>query len=173
MPGYTIHIIIAKEYIKKHPNEIKDIDEFIKGNISPDLTTDKNISHYGIWNDNTTEINFNKMKCDKKVDFKEDFWKGYFYHLFIDNKFYNDYFDIEWHNSINNNDNLFNDYFILNKKLIEDFGIDINIYPNNIKEKMIPLYGDAKTKYLDYKKTKKFINIMSQINIPEEIKKII
>ena len=29
MPGFTIHIAIAKEYAKKHKNEINSMEEFI------------------------------------------------------------------------------------------------------------------------------------------------
>lgn len=36
MPGFTIHIAVAKEYIKKHKDEIKNEEEFIKGIIDPD-----------------------------------------------------------------------------------------------------------------------------------------
>lgn len=36
MPGFTIHIAIAKEYAKKHEKEIKSMDEFIEGTIAPD-----------------------------------------------------------------------------------------------------------------------------------------
>ena len=36
MPGFVIHIAIAKEYERKHKNEIKNTEEFIKGAIAPD-----------------------------------------------------------------------------------------------------------------------------------------
>lgn len=50
MASFTIHIAVAKNIIKKNKNEIKDYKDFIDGTIAPDLSTDKNISHYGIWN---------------------------------------------------------------------------------------------------------------------------
>ena len=46
MPGFTIHIIIAKEYMKKHKGEIKDEKAFIEGCMAPDFTDDKYKSHY-------------------------------------------------------------------------------------------------------------------------------
>ena len=55
MPGFTIHIAVAKEYAKKHPKEIRDVDEFIKGSIAPDNISlensdiDKSTTHYGKW----------------------------------------------------------------------------------------------------------------------------
>ena len=45
MPGYIIHIAVAKEYAKKH--KIKNVDDFIKGSIAPDFTNDKSTTHYG------------------------------------------------------------------------------------------------------------------------------
>ena len=36
MPGFTIHIAIAKEYAKKHKKEIINEEEFVEGTISPD-----------------------------------------------------------------------------------------------------------------------------------------
>ena len=37
MAHVAIHEIIANRYIQKHPDEIKDVKEFIKGSIAPDL----------------------------------------------------------------------------------------------------------------------------------------
>ena len=37
MAHVAIHEIIANRYIQKHPDEIKDVKEFIKGSIVPDL----------------------------------------------------------------------------------------------------------------------------------------
>lgn len=39
MPGYVIHLATANEYMKKHPNEIKNKNGFLLGTISPDFTT--------------------------------------------------------------------------------------------------------------------------------------
>ena len=43
MPGFIIHIAVGKEYIKKHENEIKDVDEFIKGIVAQDLSSILNL----------------------------------------------------------------------------------------------------------------------------------
>jgi len=54
MPGFTIHIAVAKRYIEKHKSEIKSEEEFIKGAIAPDMNEkmdeiaqDKSKTHYG------------------------------------------------------------------------------------------------------------------------------
>ena len=84
MPGFVIHIAIAKEYERKHKNEIKNTEEFIKGAIAPDYISitnpneNKNKTHYGIWGDWTSdnqEIHLNEFLEDKKVNLNTDYWK--------------------------------------------------------------------------------------------------
>lgn len=172
MPGFTIHTIIAKEYVKKHPNEISDEKEFINGTIAPDLTTDKNTTHYGIWERLIVITNLDKMLEDSKVDITKDYWKGYFLHLYVDNQFYNNYFKKEWDEVVKNGDKLFHDYDLLNKKLIDDYDININDYPEEIRKYMRPLDSSEKPKYIDYLKLKNMINELSEIKLKDEIKKV-
>ena len=172
MPGFTIHIITAKEYIKKHPYEIKNEKEFINGTIAPDLTTDKNKTHYGIWRDMIVKTNLDKMLEDSKVDITKDYWKGYFLHLFVDNQFYNNYFKEEWKEVVKNDDRLFHDYDILNKDLIADYNVIIDDYPEEIRKYMRPIDTSERTKYIDYTKLKNMIKELSEINLNDEIKKV-
>ena len=39
MPGYVIHLAVAKEYAKKHKKEIENYNKFIDGVIYPDSVT--------------------------------------------------------------------------------------------------------------------------------------
>ena len=172
MPGFTIHIIIAKEYIKKHPNEIKNEKDFIRGSISPDLTTNKNKTHYGTWEKYILITHLNRMLKDPEVDMKQDYWKGYFYHLYVDNRFYHEYFAEEWEEVVKNNDRLFNDYYLLNKDLIKDYKIDIGDYSDDIREKMTPVNRNELPKYIKYSKLKNMIKELSEINIDEEVENI-
>ena len=172
MPGFTIHIIIANEYIKKHPNEIKNKEEFIKGTIAPDITNNKSLTHYGIWNNSTTFIDFHKMLEMPETDITKDYWKGYFYHLFVDDRFYNYYFEKEWKNVVINNDKFFNDYYILNKELINDYNINIEDYPKEVRKYMQVIDTSEETKYIKIQKLKNLIQILSQIDINKEIEKI-
>lgn len=171
MPGFTIHIITAKEYIKKHPYEIKNEKEFINGTIAPDLTTDKNKTHYGIWERLIVITNLNKMLEDSKVDISKDYWKGYFLHLYVDNQFYNNYFKVEWDEVVKNDDRLFHDYDILNKNLIADYDIIIDDYPEEIRKYMRPLDSIEKPKYIGYSKLKNMIKELSEISIDDEVLK--
>jgi len=85
MPGYTIHIAIAKKYIEKHKSEIRSEDEFIKGVIAPDMnenldgpSEDKSKTHYGKWGKYEVTTHINQFLNDTKVDMNIVYWKGYF-----------------------------------------------------------------------------------------------
>ena len=67
MPGYAIHIAIAQEYIKKHPKEVINKEEFLKGTIAPDLESNKNKSHYGNWGNYKIDIYLDKFLKDTKI----------------------------------------------------------------------------------------------------------
>ncbi len=45
MPSFNIHLAVAKRYIEKH-NDIKNTLDLYKGSIAPDLTNNKNNTHY-------------------------------------------------------------------------------------------------------------------------------
>lgn len=160
MPSFTIHIAIANEYYKKNKNEIKNYKNFIDGIISPDLNTNKSITHYGIWDEYNSYINFDMFFKDSKVDILSDFWKGYFLHLVTDHFFYNNYFKQEYITAINEKNNLYNDFYFLNSSLINDYKIE---FIEDIKEFMELRKG--KCRYLDYKKIKEFINEISNKKI--------
>ena len=55
MPGYIIHLAVAKEYIKNN-NDIKNIDSFLNGIIMPDMLQ-KPESHYG-YSTSKPDLNF-------------------------------------------------------------------------------------------------------------------
>ena len=87
MPGYVIHLAIAKEYIKKH--KIEDRIEFLKGSIAPDGNQNKVESHYSI---HGTSSGSNLYLYLQKNKLDNDYNKGYFLHLLADFLFYNKYF---------------------------------------------------------------------------------
>ena len=103
MAHVAIHEIIADRYIQKHPNEIKDVKEFVKGAVAPDLDEEmtnkrkfKDSSHYGRWSNGNVETNIDKFLEDENVDINQDYWKGYFLHLYTDYQFYNNHFNEEF-----------------------------------------------------------------------------
>ena len=173
MPGFTIHIAIAKKYAKKHPSEIKNEDEFIKGVIAPDMNEkldgpaeDKSKNHYGKWGRYEVETHLNEFLNDAEIDIEQDYWKGYFLHLLTDHYFYNKekYFKKEHQEMVANNDRFYYDYDCLNKMLIEKY--EINIL-DNIK-KYMNMY-DGEPKYLKEEKIIDFIEEISNMDIQDKI----
>lgn len=118
MAGYVIHLAVAEEYLRKHKSKTEKYDEFIDGVIYPDSVTDKSETHYGV---KSSKSNLYDFLIDKNID--TSFNRGYFLHLLTDYLFYNHYID-----TISND--IYNDYDILNKYLIEKYNI---IIPEEVK----------------------------------------
>ena len=168
MPSFTMHIAIANEYIRKHKNEIKNIKEFVKGNIYPDLTNNKNITHYGEWGNGKTNIIFENFINDSKIDLSKDFYKGYFLHLLADDFTYNyslkDVFD-----KVRKDETgkiIYEEFYYLNKFLLSKYEI------NNIPEEVIEFtkVKDGNLNYLKPDKVFEMIDDISSINLEEQIK---
>ena len=149
MPGYIIHLAIAEEYLRKHGN-IEEKENFIEGVIYPDSVKDKSETHYGAKSCYSNLFEFLK---DRKID--NSFDRGYFLHLLTDYLFYNRYID---HTS----KDIYNDYDILNKKLIEKYNIDV---PEKIKNKMYFKEGDLLI--LTYEIVNRLIKDISEMDIDE------
>lgn len=173
MPSFTIHIAIAKEYIKKHELEIKDKEQFIKGNIMPDLEEDmtqiikdKNKTHYGKWDKDSNIIHIKSFFQDKQVDLTKEYWKGYLLHLITDDFFANIVFKKETLQIKECKDTFYHDYSCLNKILMEKY----EITPlENIKKYMEPLPEESR--YLKPEKIIKFIDKMSSVNLENVAKR--
>ena len=153
MPGFTIHLAIAKQYITKNQTKIKLPEEFIKGSIAPDLNedmtqiaTNKSQTHYGKWGNWRCETNIDEFLKDERVDINQDFWKGYCLHLLTDYYYYNKIFTREIQEAIKNKDNFYNDYDCLNKTLIEKYKLSIL---DNIKKYMYEIDGEPKYLKID------------------------
>lgn len=144
MPGYVIHLAVAKKHIKL--NNIQNEEEFIRGTIAPDLLKMTGIdSHYGI----SSNPNLTKFLENHKV--KSDYNKGYFLHLVTDYMFYNKFLD-NWSPEI------YKDYNVLNKTLIEKYNVKV---PNEVQ------------KYVEFKdKPLTILNLDDIINFIETVGKI-
>lgn len=174
MPGFTIHIAIAKQYMKKHKQEIKNEEEFIKGSIAPDLNEemngpaeDKSKTHFGKWGNYEVVTYLDEFLKNPTVDILKDYWKGYFIHLFADHYFYNQekFFKKEYEEMKKNNDKFYNDFNYLNKGLLDRYKIEPL---ENIKKYMSIHEGEPK--YLKLDKIINFIEEISSMNIQEKIK---
>ncbi len=160
MPSFNIHIAIASEYIKYHPGEIKNQEEFMRGTIAPDLSENKYKSHF----DNYAERHngLSEFLDQNQIDITSDYGKGYFLHLVTDELFYHKVFEKE-HDEVNKlNTTFHHDWDCRNKLIINEYKIEG--YMNRILEE--------KTQFLDFEKVKKFINQLSKITIEEQIHEI-
>ena len=157
MPGYVIHLAIAEEYLKKHKDVKEDYDEFIKGVIYPDSVTDKSLTHYGI---KSSKVILKDFLQDNEIN--NSYMRGYFLHLITDYLFYNKYLE-------KFTKDIYNDYDILNKKLIEKYNV---VLPENIQNNVF--YEDGETKILTMELVIKIIDEISDLNlnaVEKEIRK--
>ncbi len=157
MAGYVIHLAIAEEYLKKHKDVKEDYDEFIKGVIYPDSVTDKSLTHYGI---KSSKVILKDFLQDNEIN--NSYMRGYFLHLITDYLFYNKYLE-------KFTKDIYNDYDILNKRLIEKYNV---VLPENIQNNVF--YEDGETKILTMELAIKIIDEISDLNlnaVEKEIRK--
>jgi len=144
MPGITIHLAAANEYLKNHPDENKE--EFIKGSIAPDFTGDSAKSHHSNSDIFDSAICFlrgkvNLRECLADFDINTSFGRGYFYHLITDDRFYSSLaVDEQQFDSMN--------YEELKNKLYHDYAVTNSFF----KDKYRVVMPEAVKKY-DVNKT--------------------
>lgn len=167
MPSFSIHIAIANEYMRCHPNEIRSKENFIKGNIAPDLSSNKYESHY----DNYAERHsgLSKFVEQTEIDIHSDHGKGYFLHLIADELFYHKIFREECMVAKKSNTDFYHDWDCLNKPIIEKY--KIKEVPEEA-EKYFNITLEEKTQFLDFEKVKKFIDDLSKISLKEQEKEV-
>ena len=147
MPGYVIHIATAQEYLKKH-NSVENEEEFIKGVIFPDSTSDKSTTHYGR---SSGHSNIGKFLKSNKIN--TSFNRGYFLHLITDYLFYNYYLD-------KFSKDIYNDYDIINARLMEKYNVNL---PIDVKDRVFFFF--FLTKVLNYNLACKVIDEISNLDI--------
>lgn len=158
MANYTIHIAIAKEYLKRHKGYNEE--EFIKGTIYPDMVQDKRQTHFG---KNSESCNLKEFLS--KYSIKDSYNAGWLLHLIVDTEFYHSYFN-DWDSNPNNNiELLYQDYDIINSELIEKYNI---VLPEDIKH--ICKFKKGELTYIKRETLFKFIEEISKKSIEEYIK---
>lgn len=148
MAGYVIHLAIAEEYLRKHKDVKEDYEEFIKGVIYPDSVTDKSLTHYGI---KSSKVILKDFLQDNEIN--NSYMRGYFLHLITDYLFYNKYLE-------KFSKDIYNDYDILNKRLIEKYNV---VLPVNIQNNVF--YKEGETKILTMELAIKIIDEISDLNL--------
>lgn len=154
MPGYVIHLSVAEQYLKKHPNKKENYEEFIEGVIFPDSCEDKEKTHYGKGSSRT-----NLYKFLQENEISTSFKRGYFLHLLTDYLFYNRYIDTF-------SKDIYNDYDILNRMLINKYDVKV---PKKV-EKYVLFKESSELKILNKELVELFINEISELDL-DDVKK--
>lgn len=156
MPSYVIHLAVAEEYLRKNKKEKVEYEQFIKGVIYPDSTTDKSQTHYGRC---SSESNLFKFLQENELE--SSFNRGYFLHLLTDYLFYNKCIEY-WSRDI------YNDYDILNERLKNEYRV---VLP---KETMNCVHFERKSelKILSLPIVEEFIDKVSCLDIDNIAKEV-
>lgn len=94
MPGYILHLTAAKILLNKGQLKVNENDFYI-GNLLPDAVSEKSQSHFRL------KERYGKMVEYPELDLFLDKYKGllydssvlgYYYHLYIDRKFFTEYY---------------------------------------------------------------------------------
>ena len=147
-----MHLAIAKRYIEKNGG-IKNPRDFYDGNILPDLTADKDATHYGarveeydLVRRHAEKVNPQKFLEHNSLD--NDIARGKFLHLLVDWEFYNNFVPIDYVKSVSSLDELSRDmiytFCIIHDKWIEK-EYDVS-YAMSSHEKQITQMIDEWTK---------------------------
>lgn len=155
MAGYVIHLAIGEEYTRKHKDDIKDKEEFVRGIIEPDKTTDKMKSHYG-QKDLIGSLEKFLESNEKEID--SDYIKGYFMHLFTDYIFYAKYFNLTHY---------YEEYDVTNKIIIEKYKVKV---PKELEQ--YAKFVEGEPKHLKYHLLYKLIDEVTENKIRDIILKI-
>ena len=146
MPGYVIHLAVAKVYEKKYG--IKDIKKFEQGVIAPDQNKNKLISHYG---PDSSHPGLEKFLSQKGIE--DEFDEGYFLHLVTDYLFYNKFLE-------KFDKRIYDDYDKLNSSLIKRYNI---VLPHEIVDVVKKKEGEPVI--LDENELCRFIDFVGNLDI--------
>lgn len=155
MPGYVIHLAVAEEYLKNHKNKSEEYSEFIEGVIFPDSVKDKSETHYGV---KSSVSNLYEFLKENEID--TSFKRGYFLHLLTDYLFYNRYVD-------RMSKDMYNDYDILNSKLIEKYNV---VLPEKVKNQVF--FKDGELVILSMELIDKLVFDISKMDIDDIAKEV-
>lgn len=157
MPGYVIHLAVAKEYIRNF--RVNNEKEFLKGTLAPDLLStngDKRETHYS--KTTSSEVDLSKFLKSNKIN--NSYMEGYLLHLIVDYLFYNKYFtEIDTR--------IYNDYDILNEELIETYNIEL---PEEIKDTV--KFKTGELQILDKENVNSLIHEISRKSLKDYKKEI-
>ena len=129
MPNISAHMIVAVEVAKRlNINS----DEFIKGNLLPDIIDIKN-SHHKIESDVYMVPDIDYFL--QNLDFSKDLNIGYLTHLLLDKHYLSDYLGSLYPNTnIFLDGTIYKDYDYLNFLLVDRYGLNIDKLENILSQ---------------------------------------
>jgi hypothetical protein len=96
MPGYILHLTAAKMFWDRAKDKnLYNENDFYVGNLLPDATSDKKVSHFRNpeYEGNMIEYPDLELFLKKyKNQLDDPCVYGYYFHLYVDNKFFSEYF---------------------------------------------------------------------------------
>ena len=166
MPNISAHMIVAKKVAKRlNINS----DEFIKGNLLPDIIDMKD-SHHKVQNGVYMVPDIEYFL--QNLDFSKDLNIGYFTHLLLDKHYLSDYLGSLYPNTYIFLDGaIYKDYDYLNFLLVNRFELDIDKLENILSQydckileeklkyniKCLKQKKAGKTKYLNFESFASFL----------------
>lgn len=140
MASFHIHLAISNRFAEK--NTIIDNIAFFQGTMDPDITENKDISHYTGLKDRSNLSRYLNQKVRlyeylKQNDIDSDYQKGVFLHLVTDYLFFNHFLDQDYiHKTSYQNyiKDLYFSYNVISNYLIDKYKLDFKEYNKQIIE---------------------------------------
>lgn len=184
MPGFHIHVAVGNRF--KSKNKIHNELDFFKGVVLPDLTTNKDVTHYTGYQDKNNLLEYLENKVNlyeflKSNNISGSKNKGIFLHLVTDYLFFNYFLDKDYLKNISYDDfckDLYYSYDVTNDYIYDKYNVVFDAYKDEImdaiKESHIQKKMDDK-KYLNIlplDKLDSFIELVSSIDLDKYADKI-
>ncbi len=144
MASLMVHQVIGQEYCKRH--KVNNVYSFLMGNLDPDMTQDKKVSHFSAKCRNATYTDSIKNKVNltdfcSSISIGDDYYKGYFLHLITDMVYFNRYLlnnpkyrEIEFDDQLAIQAIMYRDYHRNNKYLMDKYpNLMLSLLPDNAK----------------------------------------
>lgn len=171
MASLMIHLAAGQEFCKKQ--FVENEEEFLKGNLEPDLCSDKEAGHFVNSEkpdnyDDSIKNRVNLVAYCKTCEIKNSFDLGYFFHLLTDYIFYNKYMiNLKSYREINDKT-----YKYVNKMVYDDYGrvgaYLVNVF-SDLKLEMLPEFAriqdKSKLKIFTEKGLDKVVELCAQVDL--------
>lgn len=180
MPSMSSHMAVASKICEKlNVNK----DNFIKGNLLPDLYDDKTISHFKIQGKKYMIPDIEL--ASNELDLSNDMYLGYLCHLILDKYYFEEYIN-KYEFDVFEDERIYDDYDVLNTIIINHFNLDVdyikkimNDFPDDINNRKLFVNINCLNKNVDSKlkivDKDEFIDFLEKTipKIEEDINKII